>query len=65
MQDFDRVYEHGWQCIVETDHGSFMTHIHGCFIYFRIGSHAILLFKGAVNQADEANLTPALETVNA
>lgn len=65
MQDFDRVYRHRWQCIVGTEYGSFVTHSHGCFIYFGIGNQAILLFKGAVNQADEANLIAALETVNA
>ncbi|XP_021902100.1 dynein light chain 1, cytoplasmic-like [Carica papaya] len=48
-EDFDRAYGPGWQCVVGTDFGSFVTHCHGCFIYFCIGSLAILLFKGAVN----------------
>ncbi|KAL3503283.1 hypothetical protein ACH5RR_037732 [Cinchona calisaya] len=29
---FDRTYEPGWQCIVGTDFGSFVTHCYGCFI---------------------------------
>ena len=31
----------GWQCIVGTDFGSFVTHHSGCFIYFGIGNLAI------------------------
>jgi dynein light chain LC8-type len=46
MQEFDRSYGPGWQCIVGTDFGSFVTHHSGCFIYFGIGNLAILLFKG-------------------
>ncbi|KAK9267165.1 hypothetical protein L1049_009585 [Liquidambar formosana] len=45
--------------------GSFVTHCHGCFIYFCIGSLAILLFRGAVGPAAEANLFPASEAVKA
>ena len=66
MQEFDRTYGPGWQCIVGTDFGSFVTHCSGCFIYFCIGSLAILLFKGsAVSEAAEANHFGALETVKA
>jgi hypothetical protein len=45
-QEFDRSYGPGWQCIVGTDFGSFVTHHSGCFIYFGIGNLAILLFNG-------------------
>lgn len=65
MQDFDSSYGPGWQCIVGTDFSSFVTHFHGCFIYFRIGSLAILLFRGAVAQPVGANLFPTLEAVKA
>ncbi|RLM84456.1 hypothetical protein C2845_PM04G26470 [Panicum miliaceum] len=45
-KEFDRSYGPGWQCIVGTDFGSFVTHHSGCFIYFGIGNLAILLFNG-------------------
>ncbi|XP_076947876.1 uncharacterized protein LOC143619948 [Bidens hawaiensis] len=47
-QGFDRTYGGGWQCIVGTDFGSFVTHCYGSFIHFSIGSLAILLFRGAM-----------------
>lgn len=65
MQEFDRTYGGGWQCIVGTDFGSFVTHCHGCFIHFRIGSLAILLFKGSAVPEAEPNQVAALETVKA
>ncbi|XP_039032490.1 dynein light chain 2, cytoplasmic-like [Hibiscus syriacus] len=46
-KEFDRTYGGGWQCIVGTDFGSFVTHSSGCFIYFCVGNLAILLFKGS------------------
>ncbi|XP_027344026.1 dynein light chain LC6, flagellar outer arm [Abrus precatorius] len=46
-KEFDRLYGPGWQCIVGTDFGSFVTHCCGCFIHFCIGSLAILLFRGS------------------
>ncbi|XWS12737.1 hypothetical protein CRYUN_Cryun37aG0116200 [Craigia yunnanensis] len=58
--DFDRAHGPGWQCFVGTDFSSFLTHCHGCFIHFCIDCLAILLFRGAVNQADEANLSQPL-----
>ncbi|XVF18992.1 hypothetical protein REPUB_Repub11eG0072400 [Reevesia pubescens] len=62
-KEFDRTYGPGWQCIVGTDFGSFVTHSSGCFIYFCIGSLAILLFRGsAVPEANEANQFTASET---
>ncbi|MBA0748689.1 hypothetical protein Gogos_002681 [Gossypium gossypioides] len=64
-KDFDRLYGPGWQCVVGTDFSSFVTHCHGCFIHFCVGSLAILLFRGAVNQAKEANLLPTFEALDA
>ncbi|KAE8651306.1 dynein light chain 2, cytoplasmic [Cucumis sativus] len=46
-KEFDRIHGGGWQCIVGTDFGSFVTHCFGCFIYFCVGSLAILLFRGS------------------
>lgn len=65
MQDFDRVHGSGWQCIVGTDFSSFVTHCHGCFIHFSVGSLAILLFRVVVNHDDEANLFPPFKALNA
>lgn len=66
LQKFDSTYGTGWQCIVGTDFGSFVTHCHGCFIYFCIGSLAVLLFKGSAgpDQA-EANHCASLDAVKA
>ncbi|KAL4387289.1 hypothetical protein GQ457_09G001940 [Hibiscus cannabinus] len=55
----------GGQCVVGTDFSSFVTHNHGCFMHFCVGSLAILLFRGAVNQAHEANLFPKFEALDA
>jgi dynein light chain LC8-type len=52
LQEFDRSYGPGWQCIVGTDFGSFVTHHSGCFIYFGIGNLSILLFNGGAPQVD-------------
>ncbi|KAL8205529.1 hypothetical protein R6Q57_009080 [Mikania cordata] len=53
-QEFDRMYGGGWQCIVGTNFGSFVTHCYGSFIHFSIGNLAILLFRGsAVPEIDE------------
>ncbi|KAL7186384.1 hypothetical protein ACSBR2_028182 [Camellia fascicularis] len=62
-KEFDKAYGGGWQCIVGTDFGSFVTHRYGCFIYFCIGSLAILLFRGSA--APEASQFASLETVKA
>ncbi|XP_044464220.1 dynein light chain 2, cytoplasmic [Mangifera indica] len=68
-KEFDRTYGAGWQCIVGTDFGSFVTHCFGCFIYFRISSLAILLFRGsaACQEPDEpaADQFANFETVKA
>ncbi|XP_030442488.1 dynein light chain 1, cytoplasmic [Syzygium oleosum] len=62
-KEFDRTYGGGWQCIVGTDFGSFVTHCSGCFIYFCVGSLAILLFRGSSGPEAEPNqFTTALET---
>lgn len=53
MQEFDRLYKQGWQCIVGRDFGCFVTHQSGCFIYFTIGTLSILLFRGAVTSEEE------------
>ncbi|CAI9088603.1 OLC1v1022980C1 [Oldenlandia corymbosa var. corymbosa] len=62
---FDRAYGPGWQCIVGTDFGSFVTHCHGCFIYFNIGSLAILLFRGSAAPEIEADHFEAVKAVAA
>jgi len=71
LQEFDRSYGPGWQCIVGTDFGSFVTHHSGCFIYFGIGNLAILLFNGGYGAApqgaagEKARLTAAKAAVEA
>ncbi|WOL10376.1 dynein light chain 2, cytoplasmic [Canna indica] len=62
-KEFDRSHGPGWQCIVGTDFGSFVTHLCGCFIYVSIRSLAILLFKGAADPEAEAGLLVAVEAV--
>ncbi|XP_043688638.1 dynein light chain 2, cytoplasmic-like [Telopea speciosissima] len=64
-KEFDKLHGPGWQCIVGTDFGSFVTHFCGCFIHFCIGSLAILLFKGAAGPEAEENRVTALEPVKA
>ncbi|KAL4554974.1 hypothetical protein LXL04_037587 [Taraxacum kok-saghyz] len=62
-QEFDRMYGGGWQCIVGTDFGSFVTHCFGSFIHFSIGNLSILLFRGSA--APENNGFSTLEGVKA
>ncbi|KAI4388322.1 hypothetical protein MLD38_000660 [Melastoma candidum] len=62
-KEFDRAYGPGWQCIVGTDFGSFVTHHYGCFIYFCVGSLAILLFKGSAIADEEPKQFPKLGAV--
>ncbi|KAG2682033.1 hypothetical protein I3843_11G172600 [Carya illinoinensis] len=64
-KEFDGAYGPGWQCIVGTDFGSFVTHCSGCFIYFCIGILAILLFRGSAGPEVETSHFAALETVKA
>ncbi|XP_065859485.1 dynein light chain 1, cytoplasmic [Euphorbia lathyris] len=59
-QEFDRAYGAGWQCIVGTDFGSFVTHCCGCFIHFQVGSLSILLFRGSVSEPHPTQFTPLL-----
>lgn len=61
IQAFDRTHGTGWQCIVGTDFGSFVTHCHGCFIHFCVGSLAILLFRGSAAAGSEAEEADKLE----
>ncbi|KAF2285935.1 hypothetical protein GH714_009057 [Hevea brasiliensis] len=63
-KQFDTTYGPGWQCIVGTDFGSFVTHCCGCFIYFQIESLAILLFRGCAAPEPAANQFTELETLD-
>ncbi|KAJ0815851.1 putative dynein ATPase [Helianthus annuus] len=47
LQDFDRVYGGGWQCVVGSNFSSFFTHSEGSFIYFSLETLNFLIFKGA------------------
>ncbi|KAK0600065.1 hypothetical protein LWI29_011248 [Acer saccharum] len=67
-KEFDTTHGPGWQCIVGTDFGSFVTHCYGCFIHFHVGSLAILLFRGSAapdmtNHQPKQFPVPALESV--
>lgn len=64
-KEFDKLHGPGWQCIVGTDFGSFVTHHLGCFIYFSIGSLAILLFKGATTPEADTDRVVATEKIKA
>ncbi|MQL83261.1 hypothetical protein Taro_015742 [Colocasia esculenta] len=64
-KEFDSSYGPGWQCIVGTDFGSFVTHRCGCFIYFCIGSLAIVLFRGSAATETKAGRLVTMETVKA
>ncbi|XP_071477250.1 dynein light chain LC6, flagellar outer arm-like [Diadema antillarum] len=44
-KDFDEKYSPTWHCIVGKNFGSFVTHETKHFIYFYVGSMAVLLFK--------------------
>lgn len=44
-KEFDKVHSPTWHCIVGRSFGSYVTHETKHFIYFYIGSTAILLFK--------------------
>ncbi|KAK7312966.1 hypothetical protein VNO77_37249 [Canavalia gladiata] len=64
-KEFDSVHGPGWQCIVGTDFGSFVTHCCGCFIYFFIGNLAILLFRGSAAPETHENHFSSLEAAKA
>ncbi|KAK1391719.1 Dynein light chain [Heracleum sosnowskyi] len=53
-KEFDKTYGPGWQCIVGTDFGSFVTHCYGSFIHFHVGNLAVLLFRGSAGPEAEA-----------
>jgi len=65
LQEFDRMHGPGWQCIVGTDFGSFVTHCCGCFIYFCLGNLAILLFRGSAAPEAHENQFSAVEAAKA
>lgn len=44
-KEFDRQYGVTWHCIVGKSFGSYVTHETGNFMYYYLGSIAILLFK--------------------
>lgn len=44
-KEFDRKHGATWHCVAGHSFGSFVTHESGHFIYFYIGTYAILLFK--------------------
>eukprot|EP01018_Ginkgo_biloba_P021374 Gb_19477 [translate_table: standard] len=44
-QEFDKAYGSGWNCVVGTNFGSFVTRSVGGFLYFSIEELSILLFK--------------------
>uniref|UniRef100_A0A2P2IXX0 Dynein light chain n=1 Tax=Rhizophora mucronata TaxID=61149 RepID=A0A2P2IXX0_RHIMU len=62
-KESDGTYGPGWQCIVGTDFGSFVTHCLGCFIHFQIGSLAILLFKASAGPKLATKQFSAVETL--
>ncbi|KAH9618557.1 hypothetical protein KSS87_006325 [Heliosperma pusillum] len=64
-KEFDMVHGGGWQCIVGTDFGSFVTHCHGCFIYFNIGNLAFLLFRGSAGLHEDTTQLSCFEAVKA
>ncbi|KAK4420687.1 Dynein light chain LC6, flagellar outer arm [Sesamum alatum] len=62
--EFDKIHGAGWQCVVGTDFGSFVTHCYGCFIHFCIGSLAIVLFRGSpAQEVDGDDHFPALKSI--
>jgi len=44
-KEFDRKYQPSWHCVVGKNFGSYVTHETKHFIYFYVGSLAILLFR--------------------
>ncbi|KAI3427528.1 uncharacterized protein J3R85_009354 [Psidium guajava] len=58
----DRTYGGGWQCIVGTDFGSFVTHCSGCLLLLRRNPRN-LLFRGSSGpEAEPSQFMTALET---
>ncbi|CAL8094394.1 unnamed protein product [Calicophoron daubneyi] len=44
-KEFDRKYSGTWHCIVGRNFGTYITHEVRHFIYFYLGTNAVLLFK--------------------
>lgn len=49
LQEFDKEYGGGWQCVVGSNFGCFFTHTKGTFVYFALGTLNFLIFKGAAS----------------
>lgn len=47
VQEFDKMYGSGWQCVVGSNFGCFFTHTPETFIYFALETLNFLIFKGA------------------
>lgn len=48
LQEFDKRYGPGWQCVVGSNFGCFFTHKQGTFIYFSLEKLCFLIFKASV-----------------
>lgn len=48
LQEFDKIYGGGWQCVVGSNFGCYFTHKHGTFIYFSLETLNFLIFKAAI-----------------
>lgn len=48
LQEFDKIYGGGWQCVVGSNFGCYFTHKHGTFIYFSLEILNFLIFKAAI-----------------
>ena len=55
LQEFDKRYGVGWQCVVGANFGCFFTHTSGTFIYFSLERLSFLLFKAAAAAAAAAS----------
>ncbi|KAJ0031986.1 hypothetical protein Pint_12798 [Pistacia integerrima] len=54
-KDFDKMYGHGWQCVVGRNFSCFFTHFKGSFIYFALESLNFLIFKGASSSSSSSS----------
>ncbi|KAJ8562491.1 hypothetical protein K7X08_011782 [Anisodus acutangulus] len=46
-KEFDKLYGTGWQCVVGSGFGCFITHSKGTFVYFSLESIHFLIIKAA------------------
>eukprot|EP00213_Chloropicon_mariensis_P002289 CAMPEP_0197471998 /NCGR_PEP_ID=MMETSP1309-20131121/3086_1 /TAXON_ID=464262 /ORGANISM="Genus nov. species nov., Strain RCC998" /LENGTH=169 /DNA_ID=CAMNT_0043010195 /DNA_START=220 /DNA_END=729 /DNA_ORIENTATION=- len=62
-EEFDKMLNPAWQCIVGQHFGSFITHAEGTFVYFLVEDLAILLFRTIPAAASKTSLldTPKLK----